>query len=163
MGIVAKLFHPPRYEMHSATRIQDPGFRIHRTWTLEIRGWVLRSRCILHPASCILHPASCISAVQNKSTGDVAHLKTQGLRVGFRPFQGEVPFNQLMLFKARATATGHDSGSIQRQRQKAASGNSASHQRPRRGQHNAEPRSGDRWIARGVNPGSGVRFPVTPA
>ena len=25
MGIVAKLFHPPRYERHSATRIQDPG------------------------------------------------------------------------------------------------------------------------------------------
>ena len=44
--------------------------------------------------------------------------------------------------------------------QGAVAGNSASHQRPRRVQHNAEPQSGDRWIARGVNPRSGVRFSV---
>ncbi len=44
--------------------------------------------------------------------------------------------------------------------QGAVAGNSASHQRPRPVQHNAEPQSGDRWIARGVNPGSGVRFSV---
>ena len=70
-----------------------------------------------------------ITAVQNKSTGGVAHLITQGLRVGLRPFQGEVPFNQLMLSKERATATGN-SGSIQRRRQGAAAASEGRGQGP---------------------------------
>ncbi len=137
---------------------------------LDARCSMLDARCSMLDARCsmldksISHPAdlsrggwadraSSITAVQNKSTGDVAHLITQGLRVGFRPFRGEVPFNQLMLSKAPATATGSSGSnqwaasesSVRKQRQPSATASGA-----------AQPRSGDRWIARGVSPGSCV-------
>jgi hypothetical protein len=62
-----------------------------------------------------------ITAVQNKSTGDLADLKTQGLRVGFRLFRGEVPQYELMISRVQATAA-----AISGQRQKTAAENSDS-------------------------------------
>ena len=45
------------------------------------------------------------TAVQDKTAGDVAELTTQGLRVGFWLFRGEVPHFEMMIFSVRVTTT----------------------------------------------------------
>ena len=62
-----------------------------------------------------------ITAVQNKSTGDLADLKIQGLWVGFWLSRGESPRYEMMISRIRVTAT-----AISGQRQKTAAGNSDS-------------------------------------
>jgi hypothetical protein len=96
--------------------------------------------------SSILHPASRITSVQNRTTSNIARLKTLGLRCWFWPFRGEVPEYQL-----RRPRLG-------RQRQRSAAVGSVRDQRqpsePAVSDHakGHEPRSGDRCIAWGVSP-----------
>jgi hypothetical protein len=62
------------------------------------------------------------SLLSKKLSGDLADLKTQGLRVGFWLFRGEVPRYEMMISRGRVTAA-----AISGRRQKAASRNSVSY------------------------------------